>query len=147
MSSVKAKMDALSVFFKSKGYKSTNQRDYIASIFFRNNTHVSLDELLQKVRKKNPRIGYATVYRTMKLLTEGGFAVERNFGDGQTRFESIPKSGHHDHMICMKCARIEEFKNERIEKLQTEAARGFGFSVTSHKLEMYGYCRECSREI
>ncbi len=129
---------------ESKGLKSTQQRHFIAETFFKTNTHVSLDELLKKVKRKTPNIGYATVFRTMKLLTETGLAMERQFGDGQTRFENLHQDGHHDHLICIKCAKIVEFQNQMIEDLQAETAKNFGFKVVRHKLELYGYCADCN---
>lgn len=138
------KMDILKSYIEAKGLKSTSQRDFIADTFFRTNTHISLDELLKKVRRKTPNIGYATVYRTMKLLTECGLAISRQFGDGQTRYENLPEDGHHDHIICIKCSRIAEFHNQKIEQLQAEAAKKLGFTVVNHKLELYGYCPDCA---
>lgn len=138
------KTDILKSYLDAKGFKSTAQRDYIADVFFKTNTHISLDELLKKVKRKNTNIGYATVYRTMRLLTECGLAVARQFGDGQTRYENLPEDGHHDHIICIKCSKIAEFQNQKIEQLQTEAAKKLGFTVVNHKLELYGYCSDCA---
>ncbi|MBI5344908.1 MAG: transcriptional repressor [Deltaproteobacteria bacterium] len=138
------KMEILKSYIESKGLKSTTQRDYIADVFFKANTHISLDELLKKVKRKTPSIGYATVYRTMRLLTESGLAVTRDFGDGQTRYENLPEDGHHDHIICIKCSKIAEFQNPRIEQLQAESAKKLGFTVINHKLELYGYCSGCA---
>ncbi len=137
------KMDVLKSYIETKGLKSTAQRDFIADTFFKTNTHISLDELLKKVKRKTPGIGYATVYRTMKLLTESGLAIARQFGDGQTRYENLPEDGHHDHIICIKCSKIAEFHNQKIEQLQMEAAKKLGFTVVNHKLELYGYCPDC----
>ena len=141
---VTQKMQALKKCIESRGLKSTTQRDFIAETFFKTSTHISLDELLKKVRRKNPRVGYATVYRTMKLLTDCGLALARQFGDGQTRYENIPEDGHHDHLICIRCSGITEFVNPRIEELQEETAREHGFTVLNHKLELYGYCAKCT---
>lgn len=138
------KNEILKAYLEKAGLKSTAQRDYIAETFFKTNTHISLDELLKKVKRKNSRIGYATVYRTMKLLTECGLAVARQFGDGQTRYENLPADGHHDHIICIKCSKIAEFQNQKIEQLQVEAAKKLGFTVVNHKLELYGYCPDCA---
>ncbi|HEY4706192.1 MAG TPA: transcriptional repressor [Thermodesulfobacteriota bacterium] len=138
------KMDILKSYIDAKGLKSTAQRDFIADTFFKTNTHISLDELLSKVRKKTPNIGYATVYRTMKLLSECGLAIARQFGDGQTRYENLPEDGHHDHIICIKCSKIAEFQNPKIEQLQVDAAKKLGFTVVNHKLELYGYCPDCA---
>jgi len=142
--STSKKMEMLKSYIEAKGLKSTAQRDYIAEVFFKTNTHISLEELLKKVKRKTPAIGYATVYRTMRLLTECGLAIARQFGDGQTRYENLPEHGHHDHVICIKCSKIIEFQNEKIEQLQSETAKKLGFTVISHKLELYGYCADCA---
>jgi len=138
------KMGHLKSYIEKKGLKSTTQRDFIARSFFRIRTHISLEELSRKVKKTHPHIGDATVYRTMKLLTDSGLAVKRQFDDGQTRYENFPEGGHHDHLICLKCSKIVEFKNQNIEDLQVKTASHYGFTVISHKLELYGYCRDCT---
>ncbi|OGP64324.1 MAG: transcriptional repressor, partial [Deltaproteobacteria bacterium RBG_16_42_7] len=111
------KRELLQKYLHEKGLKSTTQRDDIIDVFFKTNTHINLEELLKRVRRRNPKVGYATVYRTMKLLTECGIAIERQFGDGQTRYEHIPDDSHHDHCICVKCGKIIEFENQKIEHL------------------------------
>jgi Fur family ferric uptake transcriptional regulator len=91
------------------------------------------------VRKKNPRVGYATVYRTLKLLQDSGLASSRQFDDGQTRYEVA--GAHHDHLICVKCGLILEFENDEIERLQEAmAAELGGFRVLRHKHELYCLC-------
>ncbi|MFQ5901289.1 MAG: Fur family transcriptional regulator [Thermodesulfobacteriota bacterium] len=137
------KKEILRRYIAEQGLKSTAQRDDIADVFFNTKSHISLDELLQRVKLKNPKIGYATVYRTMKLLSECGLAIERHFGDGQSRYEHIPDEGHHDHLICTRCGDIIEFEHKRIEDLQKEVAQEKGFLVTRHKLELYGLCKKC----
>jgi len=136
--------EILQGYLESKGLKSTRQRYDVADAFFKSTTHISLDELLKKVKRKNSKVGYATVYRTMKLLAECGLALERHFGDGQTRYENLPKDGHHDHIICLKCNKIAEFHNQKIEDLQMEMADKHGFTIVDHKLELYGYCSDCT---
>lgn len=138
------KKDLLQKYLHEKGLKSTSQRDDIVDVFFKTGTHINLEELLKRVRRKNPKIGYATVYRTMKLLTGCGIAIERQFGDGQTRYEHIPDDRHHDHCICVKCGKIMEFENQKIEHLQKEIAEKLNFTVANHKLELYGLCSKCN---
>ena len=126
------------------GLKASRQRDVIADVFFRAPGHLRVDELLQEVRKIDPKVSQATVYRTMKLLTECGLAAARNFFDGQTRYERSDARGeHHDHLICTHCGRIVEFCDERIEDLQDRVAQEHGFVVTQHKMELYGLCDDC----
>lgn len=130
-------------FLVRKGLKSTRQREIILDAFLRASTHPSTEELFLKIRRKHPTVGYATVYRTLKLFAECGFAEERNFGDGQTRYEWIGETEHHDHLICTRCGGIIEFEDPHIEKLQLEVADRHGFTITSHRLELYGYCDKC----
>jgi Fur family ferric uptake transcriptional regulator len=122
--------------------KSTQQRDVIVDQFLRSEGHISVDDLLARVRRKAPKVGYATVYRTLKLLTDAGIAAARQFGDGQTRYEVMGEGhGHHDHLICVSCGLILEFENDHIEQLQDEMAdRLGGFQLVRHKLELYGLC-------
>lgn len=135
--------DKLLDFLAGQGLRSTSQRDLIYSVFAEAGQHVSAEELYARVKKKNPRIGYATVYRTLKLLAEAGLADERRFHDGFTRFEIKTTEAHHDHLICTQCGTIIEFENERIEALQKDVARRKGFLVHTHKLELYGLCAKC----
>jgi len=125
---------------------TTAQREAIVEQFLRTREHVSVDELLAKVRKRQPKVGYATVYRTLKLLTECGVAFERKFGDGLTRYELADEDSHHDHLICVECASIVEFEEPRIEELQEAIAKKHGFEIRSHKHEMYGICADCKRK-
>ena len=122
-----------------KRLNTTTQREAIVDQFFRTQDHVSIDELLAKVRKRHQKVGYATVYRTLKLLVESGLAVERQFGDGQARFEVAGE--HHDHLICAKCGLILEFEDDEIARLQEKIAQRLGgFAVIRHRHELYALC-------
>ncbi len=100
----------LQAYMNKKGLRSTDQRKLIVETFFESDNHVSIEELLAQVRAKDPRVGYATVYRTLKLLAECGVANERRFGDGLTRYELADDTNHHDHLICIDCGDITEFE-------------------------------------
>jgi Fur family ferric uptake transcriptional regulator len=137
--------DHLAEYLTVKGLKSTNQRNKILKIFVDAGQHLSAEELYDRVKKIYPGIGYATVYRTLKLLAEAGLAQERRFEDGVTRYEHTSLDAHHDHLICTKCGAIIEFENKRIEALQQDVARKNRFQVQSHKLELYGLCADCQK--
>lgn len=129
---------------RERGLKSTAQRDDIARIFFAAGQHLSVEELYAAVKKVNERVGYATVYRTLKLLKECGLAEERHFDDGQARYEpTTGEAQHHDHCICERCGRIVEFASEELERLQERIARDLGFVVHRHRMELYGICTAC----
>ena len=129
---------------KDHGLKSTAQRDDIARVFFRLGRHISAEELYAEVKKINPHVGYATIYRTLKLLKECELVYERHFDDLQARYEMVTKR-HHDHFICERCGKIIEFENQRIERLQQLVARDLGASLTRHKMELYGLCADCRK--
>lgn len=135
----------LAAYMSKRGLRSTDQRHVIVETFFTVANHVSIEELLAEVRAKDPRVGYATVYRTLKLLTECGVAYERHFGDGLARYELADDASHHDHLICIDCGKIIEFEEPRIEALQDAIAQRYGFLLKSHRHEMYGLCADCQK--
>ena len=133
-------------YMAKKGLRSTAQRRLIIDTFFEGAPHMTIEDLLAEVRTRDKGIGYATVYRTLKLLAECGVASERRFGDGLSRYELADEaSTHHDHLICVSCGKIIEFEEPRIEELQDEIAARYGFEISSHKHEMYGTCLDCRR--
>ncbi len=139
----KSAAQQLQDYLAGQGLKSTHQRDEILAVFVSAGRHLSVEELYELMKKGNPGIGYATVYRTMKLFAQAGLAEERRFDDGFTRYEYKASDGHHDHLICTRCGRIIEFENDRIEELQESMAKKNRFLAQSHKLEIYGLCGDC----
>jgi Fur family ferric uptake transcriptional regulator len=127
---------------RQRGLKSTDQRDDIARVFFGLEHHISAEELYAEVRKINPHVGYATIYRTLRLLKECNLVFERHFADGQARYEAAGER-HHDHFICNSCGKIIEFHNDALEALQDTVAAELGVELTHHKMELYGRCAEC----
>lgn len=130
-------------FLADHNLKSTTQRDFILDVFLSTERHVSTEELYRLVTKKNAKIGYATVHRTLKLLKACGLAMERQFGDGYIRYERAEKSEHHDHIICTNCGEILEFEEKEIERLQEDVARRHNYAIFRHRLELYGLCPRC----
>ena len=127
-------------YLRRKGLKTTHQREAIVDAFLRRSGHVALEDLLADARKKHPRVGLATVYRTAKLMEEAGLAASRQFGAGQTLYEVANGRAHHDHLICERCGYIVEFESDEIEQLQDSAARRLGFNVLRHRHELFGLC-------
>lgn len=136
--------EALEAFherLQEAGLKSTRQRDVIAECFFRLDEHISADELLEAVRQKQPRVGYATVYRTLKLLVEQGFAVPKDFGDGQTRYDPVHNQDpQHDHLICVDCRKIIEFNDDELNERIQAIVDDMSYSVRRKKIELYAEC-------
>ncbi|MCK9172624.1 MAG: transcriptional repressor [Desulfuromonas thiophila] len=123
--------------------KVTRQREIILEAFLQSPSHLSAEELYLRLRKEHPNIGYATVYRTMKLLAECGIAAQRHFGDRQTRYEPSTSEDHHYHLICEGCGQIVEFEDERIEQLLQQVASAHQFHLNHQRLELYGLCPKC----
>ena len=123
---------------QEEGLKSTRQRDVIVERFFALDEHISADEMLEEVRATQPTIGYATVYRTLKLLVELDLAITKNFGDGSTRYDPIfDQDPQHDHLICVDCRNIIEFADEGISSQLDALAERMGYHLTRKKLELY----------
>lgn len=139
---VEKAMKAFHARLKDKALKSTKQRDAIAECFFRLNKHITADELHSEVKKTQRRIGYATVYRTLKLLVEQGFAVEKDFGDGCKRYDPVHgQDPHHDHLICVDCRKVVEFNDDTFAERAAELARAMGYELRNKRLELYAECQ------
>jgi Fur family transcriptional regulator, ferric uptake regulator len=132
----------LAEYLARSGLRVTRQRRAIAEAFFARKGHPNIDELYAEIRARHPHIGQATVYRTLKLLVDSGLAEPSRFGDGTTRYEAAHDGDHHDHLICTECGHIVEFRNDEIERLQIEIAERHKFTVTDHKMVIYGACRD-----
>jgi Fur family transcriptional regulator, ferric uptake regulator len=137
------------IFFehiRRAGLKKTAQRELILLIFLRTEGHLSAEDLYHLVKEQDPTVGYTTVYRTLKLLTECGLAREERLGDGRRRYEHQYNHQHHDHLICTVCGELIEFYSEVIERTQDEIAEQFDFELTHHSLRIFGVCSKCRQK-
>jgi Fur family ferric uptake transcriptional regulator len=116
---------------KEKGLKPTSERLLIFKEATKLPHHFSADELAFKVWQKDERVSRATVYRTIPLLLEFGVLREVVFSD------------KHQHLICLKCGKIIEFSDDRMETPLDEACEKFNFKAVAHKTEVTGYCKNC----
>jgi len=133
-------------FLKKKELKLTAQREEILKYFLMTERHVSVEDLYEIVKKKNPGIGLATVFRTLKLLSRAGIAAEVDFGDKVIRYEHKFGHRHHDHLVCLECGAFFEAMDPRIEKLQEKLCGRFGFVPRYHKMEIFGMCKLCAEK-
>ena len=128
---------------KRVGLKQTAQRDTILRAFIETRDHPSVDELHRLVQKKDPRIGYTTVYRTLKLLAECGLASEVAFHDGIARYEHQFNRRSHHHMVCTECGGSVEFFSREVDELEKEIGRKHHYITTRHTFQIYGICEDC----
>ncbi|HWR37121.1 MAG TPA: Fur family transcriptional regulator [Clostridia bacterium] len=131
---------------KKVGLKHTDQRDTILRTFLETRDHLSTDELHRLVKKKDPKIGFTTVYRTLKLLSECGLASEVAFQDGVARYEHQYNRRNHHHMVCTECGSSVEFFSPDIERIEQEIGRKHHYVTTRHSFQVYGVCEECRKK-
>jgi len=105
-------------YIKNKRLLYSKQREQILDIFLKTKKHVTIDELHMRAKKKNPKIGLATVYRAMRIISDADLAREVDFGDGVRRFEHKYRHKHHDHLVCTQCGKVIEVLSPEFEKMQ-----------------------------
>ena len=121
----------------------TAQRLAIADVLLTSQRHLSAEEVAQEVGARGKAVGTATVYRTIDTLLESGLVVERDFGEGFRRFEPARDIPHHEHLVCTQCGKVEEFRDERLERMTTIVAESRGFARQRHRLVIHGVCKDC----
>jgi len=131
---------------KRVGLKHTAQRDTILRTFLETREHLSTEELHRLVKQKDPKIGFTTVYRTLKLLAECGLASVVSFHDGIARFEHQYNRRSHHHMVCTGCGGSVEFFSPEVDKLEQEIGRKHRYFTTRHTFQIYGICEECRKK-
>ncbi len=119
------------------------ERFAIVNIFLQTEQHVTSSELLLFLNKQNIKVESKLVTDTLRLMCRYGFARKHQFKNGDMRYEHLHLGQHHDHMICLKCNKIFEFKNKELEKLQLQIACSREFHVLQHRMELYGICSRC----
>jgi Fur family ferric uptake transcriptional regulator len=141
--------EAQEIFYKHLkrvGLKHTDQRDTILRTFLETRDHLSTDELFRLVRKKDAKVGFTTVYRTLKLLAECGLASAVPFPDGMARYEHQFNRRNHHHMVCTECDASVEFFSPEVNKLEEEIGRKYHFDATRHNFQIYGVCEDCRKK-
>jgi Fur family ferric uptake transcriptional regulator len=121
----------------AKGLRMTEQRRVIARVLGAASDHPDVEELYRRSSAIDPKISIATVYRTVKLFEDAGVIARHDFGEGRSRYETLPDV-HHDHLIDLRSGEVIEFRNDEIERLQQAIAKSYGFRLVDHRLELYG---------
>lgn len=128
---------------KKAGLKVTTPRLKILEILEQaKDHHMSAEGIYKQLLDMGEEIALATVYRVLTQFEEAGLVMRHRFEGDQSVFE-LDDGKHHDHLVCIKCGRVEEFLDEMIEKRQNEIAADFGFIIKDHSLNIYGVCADC----
>ena len=107
--------------------------------------HQSAEDIYQALRDEGEEVGLATVYRVLTQFEAAGLVTRHHFEGGQAVFE-LNREGHHDHIVCIGCGKVEEFVDEIIEEQQSKIADSKGYEITDHSLILYGKCPECQKK-
>jgi Fur family transcriptional regulator, ferric uptake regulator len=128
---------------RKAGLKVTLPRVKILQLLESSNTrHLSAEDIYKALIEADEDVGLATVYRVLTQFEAAGLVQRHRFEGGNSIFE-LMSVDHHDHLVCSKCGRVEEFYNSVIEEQQDRIAAKFGFQITDHSLYLYGICKNC----
>lgn len=132
--------------FSQERVENFDDRFKVLEAFLSVEQHVTADDLHALLADQGVGVTLEFVRDTLKMLSRVGFAVASRFDNGVVRYEHRHLGDHHDHMICTRCRKIIEFKDERLEAYQIEIAERHGFHVLRHRMELYGLCAACMKE-
>ena len=131
-------------YLREQGLPITQQREAVAQAVFSSSGHLSVEEIEQRLRQGDERISKATIYRTLDLLVKSKLVEEHDFGEGFKRYEHrLSRQPVHEHLICIECGTVIEFRSEELERIEERVLREHGFEPTRHRLEIYGLCEVC----
>jgi Fur family ferric uptake transcriptional regulator len=138
-------LDSIRGSLKDKGVRLTRQRQILLALIDESGQHLDAEKLFQMAKEKDPKLNRVTVYRTLKLLKEGGLVDEldlMHYGGDQHYYETRTKQ-EHAHVICLRCGRVEEFFGEPLQRLRRQIETHFGFQILLARTEVGGYCSHC----
>ena len=131
---------------KSSGLKATLPRIKILEVFQQaDRRHMTAEDVFKALLAEGSDIGLATVYRVLMQFEQAGLLTRSNFESGKSVFE-LNEGGHHDHLVCLTCGRVEEFFDAEIEQRQRSIAAARGFELHDHSLALYGRCTKANCE-
>ncbi|MEW6618890.1 MAG: Fur family transcriptional regulator [bacterium] len=133
-------------YLNQKGLKFTPEREVVLEEVFSTHKHFDVDQLYDRLRKRDEHISRATIYRTLPLLVESNLIKETFRYQGRASYEHTFGHDHHDHLFCIECGKVIEFKEEQIERLQDEICKRYGFEPVEHRLGIRGYCKMCNKD-
>jgi Fur family ferric uptake transcriptional regulator len=130
---------------RKRGVRLTRQRRILLDLIDHSSRHLDAESLFQMAKEKDPKLNRVTVYRTLKLLKEGGLVDEldlMHYGGDQHYYETRLKQ-EHAHVICLRCGKVEEFFGEPLQKLRRQVESLFQFQILLARTEIGGYCSHC----
>lgn len=127
---------------KDLGYRLTPQRLTLLEVLHDSNTHLTADDLFERVRARHSKANRSTIYRTLNLLKELNLVAETDLGEGRLCYHHIEK-GHHHHLLCRRCGKVTDVDETVVDELKELLLRRFGFVSDITHLAIEGHCLEC----
>lgn len=139
-------MEKLKNKLSAHNYRLTSQREAILKVFAANQRkHFSAEELLAEVKKINPDLGLATIYRNLELFCSLGMTHQLDFNNSYKYYELNVQNQHHHHFICQKCGKIIEFNDRVLEEFEKRLEAEHNFQIFDHRIKFFGLCQDCSK--
>lgn len=130
---------------RQRGIRLTRQRQLLLDLLDETGQHLDAESLYQLAHQRDPKLNRVTVYRTLKLLKEGGLVDELDLmhHTGDQHFYETRTKQEHAHVICLRCGRVEEFFGDPLQRLRRQVEEHFGFQILIARTEIGGYCSHC----
>lgn len=135
-------LEKLDSTVKQKNLKRSKLRECMIKILYKNEGHLSADDLFAETQKKCEKTSLASVYRNLSFLEENSFVKSIMTGN-KTKVYELSTKTHHDHFICTNCGKVIEFFDEELEEIQERITRDIGATLTDHSLKLFGVCSDC----
>ena len=140
---MKKETEIFEKYLKTKGLSLTRERKAILNQVFAIDGHLEADDIFLRLRKAKKDVSRATVYRTLGLLVDSGLVRKVYLGEDHIHYEHTFGHTHHDHLVCIKCGKVIEFSDKKIEERQSKICQANRFKEVSHTVQIFGYCKEC----
>ena len=127
------------------GLQRSGEREAVLLAFLDSPESLTAEDLHRSVRRRDTRIGFTTVYRSLKMFLECGLAREVAVQDGVTRYQHVYMRRSPHHIICTECGRSSEFYSPEVDRVEREIGRKYGYQPTRHAFQIYGLCEKCRR--
>ena len=142
LETLEAILDRLRTEIRRNGLKNSKQREEILTVLYKSGTHLSPEEITNKIRTTDKNASISSVYRILSFVDKSGFITTLEADKRVSRYEIAAKE-HHDHIICLDCGDIIEFVDPQIESLQIKIAQEFGAKLISHDMRLFVKCAKC----
>jgi Fur family ferric uptake transcriptional regulator len=140
---MKSELEIFQDYIRQRGLRRTPEREVILKEVFSVHEHFDVEELYLRLRQKGIKVSKASIYRALRLFLDCGLVREVDYTDGHWHYEHIYGHGDHNHLRCLGCGEIIEFKTPDLSRLEEQLSQKYGYSIISHQWEVKGYCRGC----